>query len=75
MQTMYGMEFPSSNTLVLNTQHPVISKLATMEDEQKKSDIAIYIYQLAMLSAGKLEKEDMTDFLKRNNEMLNKNVE
>ncbi|HNZ41256.1 MAG TPA: hypothetical protein PKJ65_05160 [Clostridia bacterium] len=75
MQTMYGMEFPSSNTLVLNTQHPVISKLAAMKDERKKSDIAIYIYQLAMLSAGKLEKEDMTDFLKRNNEMLNKSTE
>ena len=75
MQTVYGMEFPTSNTLVLNTQHPVISKLAAMKDERKKSDIALYIYQLAMLSAGKLEKEDMTDFLKRNNEMLNKNVE
>lgn len=75
MQTMYGMDLPSTNTLVLNIQNPVVKKLAAIEDEQKKKDVAIYVYQLAMLAAGKLEKEDMTDFLRRNNEMLNKTAD
>ena len=75
MQTMYGVHIPSTDILVLNTQNSVVKKLMEMTDEDKKKDVAMYIYQLAMLSAGKLEKEDMTDFLRRNNEMLNKSVD
>ena len=75
MQTMYGMELPSTHILILNTQNPVIEKFSQMTDENKKKDVAMYIYQLAMLTAGRLEKEDMTDFLRRNNEMLNKSVD
>ncbi|MDD4543134.1 MAG: molecular chaperone HtpG, partial [Clostridia bacterium] len=75
MQTMYGVDIPSTDILVLNTQNTVVKKLMEMTDEDKKKDVAMYIYQLAMLSAGKLEKEDMTDFLRRNNEMLNKSVD
>jgi len=69
------MDIPSTNTLVLNTHNHVVKKLASIENEQKKKDVALYIYQLAMLTAGKLEKEDMTDFLRRNNEMLNKTAD
>jgi molecular chaperone HtpG len=73
MQSIYGsMDLPMSNTLVLNTENPSVKKLAAMEDGDKKKDIAMYIYQLAMLTAGKLEKDGMSDFIKRINEMLNR---
>ncbi len=70
MQMLYGVDMPQSNTLVLNIENSAIKNFDNIDQEDKKKDRALYIYQLAMLAAGKLEGDDLRDFLLENNKML-----
>ncbi len=77
MYRSYGQQFAAMGdmfkeeyTLVLNTANPLIKKLPDL-DSNKKTLVANHIYDLAALCNRPLSPEKMTEFVKRNNEILN----
>ena len=66
--------FPVQRTLVLNTDSPLITKLVEMSADKQREDeqtmLAQEIYDLARLSHGSLEGEDLVAFLKRTRDYL-----
>lgn len=70
MTKMYGgmnMGMPAMNddTLIINMANPTVLKLVAMEDGDKKDLVILHIYQLAKLTAGKLESKELSEFIKR----------
>jgi molecular chaperone HtpG len=61
---------PDFFNLVVNTNHPLISKLLAENDEDKKSRLAKQAADLALLSQGLLKGEDLTKFIKRSVELI-----
>ncbi|MFN8357230.1 MAG: molecular chaperone HtpG [Spirosomataceae bacterium] len=55
---------PASYQVVVNANHPVISRLLTLEAEQQKQ-LAKQAYDLALLSQGMLKGADLTAFIQR----------
>jgi molecular chaperone HtpG len=74
MQALHGNglgDFPDSYNVVVNTNHPLVAqKLAGLDDEQQRSDLALYLYQLALLQQGMLRGEALTGFMNRTLERL-----
>jgi len=72
MSKIYGQDFkmPETHTLVLNRANAVVKTLLTDVDEQKRKLMAAQVYDLARMSTRPLEKEEITAFLKRSNELL-----
>ena len=66
--------FPVEQTLVINTDHKVISSLKALADlpagKEKAEQIARNIYDLARLSHGSLHGDDLDAFLKRSTGLL-----
>ena len=75
---MPGM-FPEEQTLVLNKNNKLISRIMILKDvETKKQDVKMlceHIYDLAMMSHKPLEAEAMTKFIERSNEILTRVAE
>ncbi|MCD6321934.1 MAG: molecular chaperone HtpG, partial [Clostridiales bacterium] len=69
-----GGAFPDSNTLVLNSSNPVIKKMALSKDGESKKIAVRHIYELALLTAGKLDAKALSEFVKRSGSMLEKTV-
>ena len=70
MMRLYGMgdsgaSLPTEMTLVVNSDSPLISKLAEYAENntEKAEKIASYIYKLSLLSQKKLSAEEMQSFL------------
>jgi len=72
MSKIYGQDFkmPERHTLVLNRADSVVQRLLGEEDTQTKSLIAAQLYDLARMSVRPLEKEEITAFLNRSNQLL-----
>ena len=76
MMKMYGMGgmdasmFGSQATLVLNANHPLVQFLVTNKDSENVSIICKQLYDLAMLAHKPLSPEEMTAFVKRNNDIM-----
>lgn len=72
-QQMAGMAnmFPDEYTLVLNHNNPLIQKLETLSDEDAEL-VTKHIYDLATISNKPLGSEQMTAFIARSNEILQK---
>lgn len=72
MGKIYGQDFkmPEQHTLVLNRANDIVQTLLTAEDEEKRKLIAAQLYDLARMSTRPLEKEEITAFLKRSNQLL-----
>lgn len=74
MQSLQGMDmgmFPDSHNVVINTNHPLIAeKLLKMKSEEKKSDFASYLHDLALLNQNMLKGEELTRFVKRSLEFV-----
>ncbi len=78
MSVMFGggdmSMFPKEETLVVNSSNPLIKKLFNLsKDENKKdlvNDICNQVYDLAMISHGQLGADEMSDFIKRSNDLL-----
>ncbi len=78
MSVMFGggdmSMFPKEETLVVNSSNPLIKKLFNLsKDENKKdlvNDICNHLYDLAMISHGQLGADEMSDFIKRSNDLL-----
>ncbi|MFT6717484.1 MAG: molecular chaperone HtpG [Saprospiraceae bacterium] len=69
MQAMGGGGFmgnmPESYNLVVNSNHPVISKMLVEKDVDVQKSIAKQASDLALLSAGLLKGKSLTDFIAR----------
>lgn len=78
MSVMFGggdmSMFPKEETLVVNSSNPLTKKLFNLsKDENKKdlvNDICNHVYDLAMISHGQLGADEMSDFIKRSNDLL-----
>jgi molecular chaperone HtpG len=70
-----GMNFygsmPDMYNLVVNANHPLISKILAEKDAAKQSQLAKQAADLALLSQGLLKGEELTKFVKRSVEMIN----
>ncbi|MEG0307026.1 MAG: molecular chaperone HtpG [Clostridium sp.] len=80
MSVMFGggdmSMFPKEETLVINKTNKLIKKLAKISnDENKKElakDICSHVYDLAMISYGQMEADEMAAFIERSNGLLEK---
>ncbi|WP_346961924.1 molecular chaperone HtpG [Clostridium sp.] len=83
MSVMFGggdmSMFPKEETLVINSTNPLIKKLFNLsKDENKKdlaNDICNHVYDLAMISHGQLDAEEMANFIKRSNDLLGRLIQ
>ncbi len=62
---MYGMnQMPEMYNLVVNGNHPMVSKILAIKDEKKQKSMIKEATDLAKLSQGLLKGEDLTLFVK-----------
>ncbi len=68
---MMGMgNFPDMYNLIVNSNHPLTSKILIEEDAEKKSDLAQQAVDLALLSQNLLKGNKLSAFLKRSVELI-----
>lgn len=67
--SFYG-NLPDMYNLVVNSNHPVISKILNETDAVKQSELAKQASDLALLSQGLLKGENLTNFIKRSVELI-----
>jgi len=67
----YGT-LPEMYTLVVNNNHPLVGKMVNETNEEKKETLSKQMIDLAMLSQGMLKGEDLTKFIKRSVDLLEK---
>ncbi len=68
---MMGMgNFPDMYTLVVNSNHPLISKILVESDETRKKSLAKQAADLAKLAQGMLKGKDLTAFVQRSVELI-----
>ena len=65
----YG-EMPESYNLVVNINHPLISRILNESDSEKQKQLSRQVTDLALLEAGLLKGEALSDFLKRTASMI-----
>jgi molecular chaperone HtpG len=65
----YG-NLPETYNLVVNSNHPLISKILKEENKEKQQTLAKQAADLALLSQGLLKGEKLTSFIKRSVEMI-----
>jgi molecular chaperone HtpG len=69
-----GMAFygsmPDMHNLVVNCNHPLISKILNEKDAQKQKQLTKQTADLAMLSQGLLKGEELTKFIRRSLELI-----
>jgi molecular chaperone HtpG len=63
--------FPEMMNLVINGNHPLVSKMLVETDESKRQATAKQLTDLALLSQGMLKGEELTKFIKRSVEFVN----
>lgn len=70
-----GMNFygtmPDMYNLVVNSNHPLISKILAEKNGDTQAQLAKQAADLALLSQGLLKGEELTKFIKRSVEMIN----
>ena len=66
---MFG-NFPESYNLVVNSNHSLVEKINTAENDEAKSALIKQALDLAKLSQNLLKGEDLTNFVKRSFEMI-----
>jgi molecular chaperone HtpG len=68
---MMGMgNLPDSYNLIVNTNHPLITKLAGETDEAVRKQLAKQLTDIALLSQNLLRGEELTRFIRRSVEIL-----
>ena len=73
MYNMYGMDpsmFGTDVTLVLNANHPLVQYVLEHKDGEHTEMFCKQLYDLALLSNKPLNPEEMTEFVKRSNEIM-----
>jgi len=61
---------PESYNLIINNNHPLISKILNESDESIQSKLAKQATDLALLSQGLLKGKDLSEFISRSVEMI-----
>ena len=78
MMKMYGMTgmdpsmFGGQETLILNANHPLVEYVVAHKDGENTEMFCHQLYDLAMLAHKPLSPEEMTEFVKRSNEIMMK---
>ena len=78
MMKMYGMSgmdpsmFGTNATLILNANHPLVEYVVEHKDGENTEMFCHQLYDLAMLAHKPLSPEEMTEFVKRSNEIMMK---
>ena len=67
--SMFG-NFPEMHTLVVNTNHPLISQILNTKTEKKRERLIQQTLDLARLSQGLLKGEALTKFLQRSLDLI-----
>ncbi len=62
--SMFGA-MPATYNLVVNGNHPLISRIVQNENEEERKDLAKQLFDLALLSQGMLNGNDLTQFIER----------
>ena len=68
----FGMGMPEMYNVIVNANHPVISKLADMDGDEEKGKLSKQLYDLALLQQNMLTGAELTDFVNRSVGMLEK---
>jgi molecular chaperone HtpG len=66
---MFG-SLPDTYNLVVNANHPLVSKILEEKDDAARSGLIKQTVDLALLAQGLLKGEDLTDFVSRSVEMI-----
>jgi len=66
---MFG-SLPDTYNLVVNGNHPLVSKILDEKDDAARSGLIKQTVDLALLAQGLLKGEDLTDFVSRSVEMI-----
>jgi molecular chaperone HtpG len=83
MSVMFGggdmSVFPKEETLVINSTNPLIKKLFNLSKDETKNElvneICNHVYDLAMISHGQLDADEMASFIKRSNNLLGRLID
>jgi molecular chaperone HtpG len=82
MYQVQGMpmgDMPVDETLLLNTEHPLVKYLLDNEGNDEKKDtctmISEQLYDLAKIQQSPLSADEMNAFIKRSNDILLKMAE
>ena len=69
---MFGTGFnaPKTYTLIINTDSPLVSKVAEVSDEETKKDICRQIYDIARICHSPLEVDELSAFIERSTSLL-----
>ncbi|MBL4593291.1 MAG: molecular chaperone HtpG [Flavobacteriales bacterium] len=67
---MFGGAMPDTYNLVVNTNHPLISKILKEKDEKKQAEITKRAADLALLSQNMLKGEELTKFINQSIELI-----
>lgn len=74
MQALQGMQmqgFPESYNVVVNTNHPLVAqRLLKAEGEEAQTELAQYLYNLALLNQNMLRGADLTAFINKSIDFL-----
>lgn len=62
---MFSRDLPDLYNVVINTNHPLSSKILATKDETERKNLITYSYELALLSQGMLTGSNLTDFIRR----------
>ncbi|HYG39419.1 MAG TPA: molecular chaperone HtpG [Cytophagales bacterium] len=65
-------DFPLMHNVVLNANHPLISKILKTESEEEKAKLAKQAYDIGLLSQNMLSGNDLTQFIHRSVELFTK---
>lgn len=63
-------DMPEHYNFVVNTNHPVVTKLTGISEEEEQNRMAKQLKDLALLSQQMLTGEDLTNFVRRSVEIL-----
>ena len=64
------MDLGGETTLILNANHPLVQYVVEHKEGEKTGLICHQLYDLAMLAHKPLNPEEMTEFVKRSNEIM-----
>jgi len=65
------VNMPEMHNLVVNTNHPLVTKIVSETDADTKKKLIKQTADLALLSQGLLKGEELTKFIKRSVDMIN----
>jgi molecular chaperone HtpG len=63
-------DMPDQFNAVVNSNHPMISKILNEKDEAKQKELAVQAYELGLLSQNLLTGNKLTSFIKRSVELI-----